>query len=96
MARQKKFTIPLALVGGVVASPAVRGAITSALGGNWNESMAQMGYLVGVDKQGQFNVARLIKNMGPIVVGMLAHKFLGGTLGLNRALGRAQLPVLRI
>jgi len=32
----------------------------------------------------------------PILGGMLAHKFIGGGLGVNRALGSAGVPFLRI
>jgi hypothetical protein len=34
--------------------------------------------------------------LGPIVAGLLLHKFVGGSLGVNRALGRANIPLLRI
>jgi len=32
----------------------------------------------------------------PLVAGVLIHKFIGGSLGVNRALGRAHVPFLRI
>ncbi|GAH92926.1 unnamed protein product [marine sediment metagenome] len=32
----------------------------------------------------------------PILMGMGIHKFIGGSLGINRALGRAKVPLIRI
>lgn len=34
--------------------------------------------------------------LGPILAGILVHRFVGGTLGINRALGRANFPLLRL
>lgn len=32
----------------------------------------------------------------PIIGGMLVHKFIGGSLGINRMLARARVPFLRL
>jgi len=32
----------------------------------------------------------------PILMGMGVHKFIGGKLGINRALGRAKIPFIRL
>jgi hypothetical protein len=37
----------------------------------------------------------VVRTSGPIVAGILVHK-LAGRLGINRALGRAKIPFLRI
>ena len=37
----------------------------------------------------------LVQNVGPIIAGVLVHK-LASRLGINRALGRARVPFLRI
>lgn len=41
-----------------------------------------------------------VSNLGygliPIVLGIAVHKFVGGTLGVNRALGRMGMPLIRL
>ena len=94
--RRQTFTLPIAPMVGLasgIAWPAqlllkgdIEGAVTSA---KWN-------YL-GIDKQNQFNIAGLQVGLLPLIIGLLIHKFVGGApLNLNRILGRAGVPVLRI
>jgi len=46
--------------------------------------------------EGNWKPWRMNAGITPLVVGMLVHKFIGGTLGVNRMLGRAKVPVFRL
>lgn len=102
LARRKKrrgkrsFTIPLAPIAGLIASPALRSAVTDAVGGNWDGAMANLGQMVGY-WDGKFYPEKVAANIGPMVLGLLVHKFVGGPpLNLNRTLANAGVPVVRI
>ena len=43
-----------------------------------------------------FNVAYLRYGLLPLLGGLFVHWFVGGKLGLNRALSRAKIPILRL
>ena len=92
----RKLTIPLAVIGGLAASPSLRFAVQNTLSGNFNGALTNLGQMVGFDSQGTFTVQRLIANVGPIAVGLLIHKFIGGRLGLNRMLGQSGIPFVRL
>jgi len=44
----------------------------------------------------EWNLSGLRNGLLPVVAGLLVHKFVGGQLGINRALGKAGIPLLRI
>ncbi|GAH92552.1 unnamed protein product [marine sediment metagenome] len=53
--------------------------------------------LTGYDYIGhEWHFADMSFGLFPILMGMGIHKFIGGTLGINRALGRAKIPLIRI
>jgi len=94
--RSRKFTIPIAPIAGIVASPAVRSTITDAIAGNFDGALKNAGQIVGV-WEGKFYFDKLVENIGPMVVGALVHKFVGGPpLNLNRMIANAGVPVIRI
>jgi len=43
-----------------------------------------------------FEWKALVQGLLPILAGLLVHKYVGGQLGLNRALSGAKVPLLRI
>lgn len=89
--RKAKITIPLAVVAGFVP-PAV---------GVWNrrsDPTAMGNYLLsgftGIDN-GRFNPAALRNGALPVMGGFLAHK-VASMVGINRAIARAGIPLIRI
>lgn len=104
MARRKRrrrrsgMTIPLAPVGALLATPAVRYAISEAMAGNLAGALAQPARFAGIDPNtGEFSMHELSTNTLPLVIGLLVHKFVGGSpLNMNRMLARANVPFLRI
>jgi len=94
--RARKFTIPIAPIAGIVAAPAVQAGIKNAIAGDWDGVMFEAGKFVGFT-DGKFDAFALASNIGPILVGLAVHKFVGGPpLNLNRMLASANVPILRI
>lgn len=94
---KRSLTVPIALVGGVLAG--VVPAVNIARTGDYTGAMdffiaAYTGFSM---EQGNFNAERLRWGLLPLIGGALIHKFVGGRpLNVNRALGRAGVPILRI
>jgi len=94
---KRKFTIPLAPVAAIVA--VVAKPAQMAVDGDYEGAAAELGArVVGYNFQsGQMDLMYAAKNCWiPLVVGGLIHKFVGGTLGVNRMLAQAGVPVVRI
>lgn len=103
MAKAKKFkakqkmTIPVAVVAGF-------GVPAGRLVNDWfkyrdvNIVTREAGqFFTGYDwTTGQFNMASLRFGLVPVIAGTLVHKFIGGKLGVNRALAKAKIPLLRL
>jgi len=94
--RKNGFTLPLAVVAGV--APGVIGPIQHAM---WHGPMGgvkELGRIwTGYDfTDGTFDIWRLKYGLLPAVMGGLAHWLIGSKLGINRMLGRARIPVIRI
>jgi len=96
--RRRSFSIPLAPIGGFLASPGIQRSIKGVMAGNWDEAMAGLQNLVGwLPSKNQWNFNTFIQNITPILAGLLVHKFVGGKpLNLNRTLARAGVPLIRI
>lgn len=108
MARRKRrrrssgMTIPLAVVAGI--APGVAMPIQRALEGNLMSSLDHLvnnytGFTFapsGLYGEQRFDIARLKNGLLPLVMGVLVHKFVGGTLGVNRILARHKVPFIRI
>lgn len=90
------FHIPVGIVAGF--APMIAGTLGEVAGGG----MSRLGHvplrdLTGFDSDfGKFDSKALVKGWTPIILGIVAHKFIGGRLGVNRALARAGVPLFRI
>jgi len=90
---KRNLTIPLPIVAGLaigLAGPAlalVQGDIKTAV------NQLSMNY-IGYHPSTGFKIQNLARGFVPLVIGMLVHKF-AVQLGINRALGRAQIPFIR-
>lgn len=100
--RKRKFTIPIAPTIGLfagLASPSGISVIDHAQRGEWDAiprrlSRNYLGYAV---EDGTWALGELKQGLLPLILGVLIHKFVGGSpLNLNRALGRAGVPILRL
>lgn len=95
--RRGGFTIPLAVVGGLAGSPAIQGAIAGAMQGNMEGALKNLRKLAGISWSGHFDIRVLGESVGPIIAGLLIHKFVGGRpLNLNQSLARSGIPFIRI
>lgn len=91
---KRSTTIPLAVVGGVFGAPAVRAGISKIFKGDLKGAMGEAGRIAGATSSG-FNAKVAMENIMPILVGIGIHK-VASKLGVNRALGRAKIPLIRI
>lgn len=107
MARRKRrrrtnsFKVPLATVGGLVGTMSVKGASgRSLIDALVSMDLDAIGYearekLAGVDLDGKFHPEWLVQSYGPLVVGGLISKFVGGRpLNLNQKL--RDIPFIKI
>ena len=95
--RSRSMTIPLAPVVGLLSAPAINKTITGLIAGDVNAPMVNLPNLVGLWRDGSFHMDYLMANITPMIIGLLVHKFVGGSpLNLNRTLARARIPFLRI
>ena len=101
--RIRSFTIPLAPVIGISAglfTPAKghsSGPINQLMAGNWEDAFRQLAKnYTGVDiSTGKWDFEALQRGLLPLIIGIATHK-LASYLGVNRALGRARVPLIRI
>lgn len=95
--RAAKMTIPIAVVAGI-------GVPAGRLFNDWqkyhdvNIITREIGqFMTGFDwTTGQWSWQPMKYGALPIAVGMFVHKFVGGKLGVNAALSRAKIPLLRL
>jgi len=101
---KRKFSIPIAPVLGIAAgmtgipSGYVRSPAEYIMRGDIEGTLNTMksNYL-GLSKKGDFDLKRLAVGVGPMIIGLLVHKFVGGEpFNLNRMLATAGVPVVRI
>lgn len=89
------FTLPLAVIAGFgpMTADVIHGFQTGGIAAATNDLLANV---TGYDARGKtWSFGLLARGMGPVVAGVLVHK-LAGRLGINRALGRAGIPFIRI
>ena len=96
--RRYSMTIPLAPVLGIAQATNAYGAWGDIVSGNYEAALDKItAGLTGFSPaSGDWQPQRMVNGVVPIVVGLLVHKFVGGTLGLNRMLGRAKVPFIRL
>ena len=92
----RKMTIPLAPLMGVI--PMVQKPIEALVQGNFNEAVERAKWnILGINRENQFVPQKFIANITPLIIGLLVHKFVGGSpLNLNRTLARHKIPIIRI
>jgi len=88
-----KMTIPLAVVAGFV--PTAVGVWNRRSSGQAVADYLQQGFTGITPGTGQFNLANLRVGLLPIAAGFAVHKF-ASMIGVNRAMARARIPLLRI
>jgi hypothetical protein len=90
-----KFTLPLSVVAGF--APGVSYAIAGYKAGGFKGATNSLAYAYGgFDvSTGKFNMAGLYHGLIPAIGGFLIH-MVAGKIGINRALGRAGVPFIRI
>lgn len=93
--RASKFTLPLALTFGIVGMPAISNAAISLSQGNIPQAIDWLKSMVGITPTGTFDQTRLMANVTPLAAGLIVHKA-AGYLGVNRALAKAKIPIIRI
>lgn len=94
--RKKGFTLPIAVVAGVM--PGIVGPIQHTMWYGPQGGLKELGRIwTGYDyTDGSFDIWRLKWGLLPAMMGGIAHWLLGTKLGLNRMLGRAGIPIIRI
>jgi hypothetical protein len=96
--RASKMTIPLAVVAGFTPAIIRTYEASPLRGGNYATMGREVGRLMlGYDYwEGRFDAGYLRYGILPIALGWGIHKFIGGTLGVNRMLAKAKIPLLRL
>lgn len=100
--RRGSTTIPIAAVGGAVAGLFTRppgegnSAFEFAMAGNWQWAMneAIYSYTGFHPVSGKWDITKAV-GLQAAIIGALVH-WVAGKFGVNRALGRAKVPMLRI
>lgn len=95
------FTVPISIVAGF--APGLSTVWSHKAGGPAEmaaeASRVYMGYAstnqYGYNDTIGFHPYLLKYGTLPVVMGVLAHKFIGGKLGLNRMIAKAGIPILR-
>lgn len=94
--RKKSFTLPIAPIAGLAAG--LREPISQLIAGNYERALDWLSWnYTGYDIPTKtWKPERMMNGVLPLLIGGLVHKYIGGTLGINRALGRAGVPVIRL
>lgn len=92
---KRKFTIPIALVAGLM--PGVSRSFTHFQAGGFRGLSTEVSRIyLGYDPpSGTWNTNLMWFGFFPLVLGLVVHKA-AGVLGINRALSRAGIPVIRV
>jgi len=91
------FTLPLAAIAGFI--PMVSYAYDVGYKGEGIKGFGkQIVYqTTGYDPySGKWDWNGIVRGLGPVILGLMAHKFIGGKLGVNRMLGNAGVPIIRL
>ena len=94
---KRKFTLPLAVIGGLSAGLAR--PVKHLMAGEYENAMTVLSqnYTGWSIQQGNWDAVRMKEGLLPLVIGALVHKFVGGPpINLNRMLASAGVPLIRI
>lgn len=91
--RKAKMTIPVAVVSGFI--PTAVGIWNRRSSGQAVADYLQAGFTGITPSTGQFSLGNLRVGLVPILAGFLVH-MVAGKIGINRAIGRAGIPLIRI
>lgn len=95
--RSRKFTIPIAVVAGLVPTVMEGKRLMDAYGTISGFPIGVVSGLTGYNiREANWNWTRLKAGLFPMIGGMLVHNILGNRLGINRALSAAGIPVIRL
>lgn len=97
-----KFNLPVAVIAGF--APGAGRLIYHATHNDYGQGnpISNVGVeagriFLGYDSRtGQFDARNMMYGLLPVILGGMVHKFIGGTLGLNRTLARSGVPLLRL
>jgi hypothetical protein len=92
VSRRRRFTIPLAVVGGMI--PVAVGVWDRRSSGTAMAAYLQQGF-TGISPGGGFNISNFRVGLFPVMGGFIVHT-IASKLGVNRALARAGLPIIRV
>jgi hypothetical protein len=88
------MTVPILPIIGIAASPAAIYGVKNAMSGNGPGVQESLGWLAGI-KSGAFDWNTLQQNWTPILLGFAGHK-IASMIGINRMLGKAKIPLVRL
>lgn len=94
--RRAQFTLPVASLLGFapLAYDVYDGYKRGGLPGVMQHGVRDLtGWDTGTNS---FRPVFLLRGLGPIIAGMMIHKFVGGRLGVNASLARAGVPFIRL
>ena len=97
----RKITLPISLIAPVVITvtkrmPSGSSIVENIQKGDWGTLSYNLTELIGIEApSGKFRLDYLINTIMPFVGGYVLHK-VAGMLGINRWLGRAKIPFIRI
>lgn len=101
--RRASMTLPVAPLIGFAApfamtNPSGRTIIGDAMKGNYEDLLYDARErFTGIDANGKFHGEWVVATYLPMILGGLIHKYVGGSpINLNRTLGRAKIPLIRI
>lgn len=90
------FTIPLAVVAGFTPTVVDAANYAKYYGVRGVGFILARNFLgVNIDT-GKWSGGDMIHGLTPVVLGLAAHKFIGGKLGINRMLAKSGIPLVRI
>lgn len=90
------MTLPVAVIAGFapIAIHTVNGYKSGGIKGALNDLSA---YTTGyVPADNSWKPVHLLEGMGPVVLGIMVHKFVGGKMGVNRMLSKSGVPLIRL
>ena len=91
------MTLPIAPIAGLAATLLNGNIITAVQNNDWVYLKNRMVYnLTGVDDTGKWDAGAMLMNWSPMIAGVLVHKFIGGSLGVNRMLAKSKVPYVRV